>query len=160
MPIDVEAIVRQFPNWDIFFGDLYGEEGYTLYKILPGNLYKFKICVDQSFPPVRIRFTIAHEIGHIVLGHCKNYAGVVTEIEEYILDKEADMFAGELLMPYEYMLQYHNWSVQGIANKFFVSKEAATVRKKVLDKDPSYISEVFIEQDPHFIELLKSIQWF
>jgi len=162
-PIDVIAIIKQNPNWSIFFADLCGEDGYTLYKILPGNIYKFKICINKTFPLPRIRFTIAHEIGHIILGHFKYYSNNtnnVSEVTERILDREADMFAGELLMPYEYMLQYYDWSIQGIANKFFVSKEAATVRKEILAKDPQYRKDLFFKQNPDFVELLELIQWF
>lgn len=53
----------------------------------------------------RIRWTIAHEIGHIVLGHLISfdatalYRGSLTEAEYKVLEREADTFAVNLLAP-------------------------------------------------------------
>lgn len=46
--------------------------------------------------PERIRYTIAHEIGHEVLGH-EALVGVVEQRER--IEAEAEEFASELLMP-------------------------------------------------------------
>mgnify|MGYP001171389736 FL=1 len=142
LPIDVQKIVEQNPNWSLFFSNLYGEDGYTIYKI-KNNKKKYKICVDPYGMVERIRFTIAHEIGHIVLGHFEEYSNMLlTDEEAYILDKEADMFAGEILMPYKYMLIYHNWSIKGLTYRFHVSKEAVKVRLSVLEKDKTFIRAI------------------
>lgn len=57
---------------------------------------------DARTPKERINFTIAHELGHIVLGHLKN----VTMRPRYMTnrrndprEREADAFAGELIRP-------------------------------------------------------------
>ena len=53
----------------------------------------------------RIRWTIAHEIGHIVLGHLVSFdatalcRGSLTETEYKVLEREADCFAVNLLAP-------------------------------------------------------------
>lgn len=53
----------------------------------------------------RIRWTIAHEIGHIVLGHLTSFnatalcRGSLTEAEYKVLEREADTFAVNLLSP-------------------------------------------------------------
>ncbi len=53
----------------------------------------------------RIRWTIAHEIGHIVLGHLTSFdatalcRGSLTEAEYKVLEREADTFAVNLLAP-------------------------------------------------------------
>lgn len=53
----------------------------------------------------RIRWTIAHEIGHIVLGHLVSFdatalcRGSLTEAEYRVLEREADCFAVNLLAP-------------------------------------------------------------
>lgn len=53
----------------------------------------------------RVRWTIAHEIGHIVLGHLTSFdatalcRGSLTEAEYKVLEREADTFAVNLLAP-------------------------------------------------------------
>ncbi len=95
------------------------------------------IYVNQHNLPVRNRFTIAHELGHIILHHDDNQA------EEYkIIDyrgnntsydpkeHEANMFAASLLMPKYKAIEV--WedvqNIDDFANIFKVSKAAASVR--------------------------------
>ncbi len=48
----------------------------------------------------RVNFTWAHEAGHIYLEHGRLYdCNNLTQYERRILDREADLFAVELLMP-------------------------------------------------------------
>lgn len=53
----------------------------------------------------RVRWTIAHEIGHIVLGHLVSFdatalcRGTLTKAEYKVLEREADTFAVNLLAP-------------------------------------------------------------
>ena len=60
---------------------------------------------DRVLSPGRIRWTVAHEIGHIVLGHLVSFdatalcRGSLTEAEYYVLEREADCFAVNLLAP-------------------------------------------------------------
>lgn len=51
------------------------------------------IVYNEALPRTRQRFTIAHELGHIVLGH---------ESDDKEKDDEADCFARNLLMPVLY----------------------------------------------------------
>lgn len=56
--------------------------------------------LNVSKNPHRVRFTCGHEIGHIVLGHFTEFdLCSLTSREKHILDREADIFARELLMP-------------------------------------------------------------
>ena len=58
---------------------------------------------DESKPPERIRWTLAHEIGHIVLGHFEfentSFFEGITSEEYKTLETEANYFAKELLAP-------------------------------------------------------------
>jgi len=60
----------------------------------------FVIFVNISHSENRIRFTIAHELGHIALGHC-NYGASLFSLSNRsnTIEREADIFASELLMP-------------------------------------------------------------
>lgn len=110
-PVDLNKIISSNPSWSKYEGCLYGEDGYTLYKNRNGKT-AYKICVESFKDYGRKRFTIAHEIGHIALGHFeKYYLKPLSDYEEYALDQEANMFAGELLMPYDYMVEYYRWSI-------------------------------------------------
>ena len=50
------------------------------------------IVYDGNQPPEQIRFTVAHELGHIFLGHREEHISFVKRIES-----QADAFAFELL---------------------------------------------------------------
>lgn len=56
-------------------------------QLLPGGTALF--LVNTAITPDRLRFTLAHEVGHIVMHEFPNDQ----------MEKEADMFAAELLMP-------------------------------------------------------------
>lgn len=69
---------------------------------------------------VRRRFTIAHEIGHLMLGHTFD-CGIDTDNEA-----EANQFAAELLMPLAILkVDYKNEpDLEKLAWKYIVSREA------------------------------------
>ena len=56
---------------------------------------KFVIIVNKMFPIDRLRFTLAHELGHI----CLNHLSKASEIMSEDCEKEANQFASELLIP-------------------------------------------------------------
>ena len=66
------------------------------------NIYM--IVYDSSKKSQRIRFTLAHELGHILLGHLKNELtqidrGGISNSLYQNFENEADTFAGNLLAP-------------------------------------------------------------
>lgn len=69
---------------------------------------------------VRRRFTIAHEIGHLMLGHTLD-CGIDTDAEA-----EADQFAAELLMPLALLRPDYKKepNLETLARKYIVSQEA------------------------------------
>lgn len=81
---------------------------------------------------VRSRFTIAHEIGHWLLGHPDGFKN-----SNKILDRQADRFAEEILMPAEQFKLSFKYYLKGttdylkphrLARKFWVSRQAARLR--------------------------------
>jgi Zn-dependent peptidase ImmA (M78 family) len=92
------------------------------------------IFVNDDYPAVRNLFTIAHEIGHFVLHEgCQNRFDEYHNYtpEELKREKEANDFAGELLMP-QYKFKEVFDEVRGdfkkIADRFGVSHRATEVR--------------------------------
>lgn len=99
-------------------------------------LYKgqYHVVVAPSGYYPRDRWSAAHELGHVVLGHCDLYevdkltCNRLSNRERYILDREADTFAEELLMPSKWMRKYKSLKLTELTNIFNVSKEAMTIR--------------------------------
>ena len=94
------------------------------------------IGVNKTHHPLRQRFTIAHELGHFLLGH-----GMGEEHQEEMIDdvfdrpqpqeREANLFASSLLMPEDWIKKYvkkNGMEIESLAKTFEVSKQAVTIR--------------------------------
>ena len=92
------------------------------------------IFVNDDYHATRNLFTIAHEIGHFIL-----HEGSQNRFDDYHKyspeelkrEKEANTFAGELLMPqykFEEVFNEVRGNIQKIADRFGVSVRAAEVR--------------------------------
>ena len=94
------------------------------------------IGVNSNHPKTRQRYTIAHEIGHFLNGHehyQKNYIDDETRYFDphFHQEKEADLFASELLMP-KLMIEkdsnYIGLDPKKLAEKYQVSEQAMIIR--------------------------------
>jgi|SRR6185503_6199726 len=89
------------------------------------------IGINLNHSGVRRRFTIAHELGHYLLGH-----DIRDVLEENLdrppnLEREANMFAGELLMPKKLLVtdvKAGSVKIPDLAKKYNVSEQAMTIR--------------------------------
>lgn len=96
------------------------------------------ILVRRSDPSARINFSIAHEIGHLVL-HPKDGIDCRTQRAASAEEREADEFAAAFLLPRESLLRVCHEQrqqpptitferlVRIVAERFSVSMEAARV---------------------------------
>lgn len=131
-PIDPIQIVYHM-NWKFEIDDLCGEEGYTFYNPRTDN-YCIVIDNTQSVRRQRCKFTIAHEIGHIVMDHYNCYdIDNLTDEAYHILDVEADIVAGEILMPYISLRRTNNSNIISLANLYDVSHSAMETRLRFLN---------------------------
>lgn len=121
-PINLEQIVREILGWEM--------EERTMIGFLPSgqqiigqsNFEQKKILIDiGDTDPKERNFTIAHEIGHAIL-HSVNYScdAFATRVRSNrkneklsnsdpsrrVLEREAQMFAAELLMPRKSVTRY------------------------------------------------------
>lgn len=94
---------------------------------------KWTIVYDDSEAPGRVRFTIAHELGHILLGH-ELEAGFehFRRISEGkpITETQADEFAARLLAPACVLWALGVSSAADIAALCGISEKAARIRAK------------------------------
>lgn len=118
LPVDPWKVAEALPNvhickWtvlrdncgddDPLFIDKEGADAKTQH--LRGQADYLVVYDDRVETYQRIRWTIAHEIGHIVLGHLTSFdatalcRGTLTEAEYKVLEREADTFAVNLLAP-------------------------------------------------------------
>ncbi len=97
------------------------------------------IGINKSMYENRKNFTVAHEIGHYVLGHhLDTYvdADAVADsrydstCRNPIQEQEANHFAGELLMPAEMLNEdfKRNKDTKALASKYEVSEQALWIR--------------------------------
>jgi Zn-dependent peptidase ImmA (M78 family) len=68
----------------------------------------------------RLDFTLAHEIGHIILEHLLIAPQLKTEEEKELEEIEANEFAGKLLMPEKLIYNCNFYSIDAVAEYFNV----------------------------------------
>ena len=104
-------------------------EGYNILQIKNGIKKATILYNEDILSSERKRFTIAHELGHIVLGH--------NEYSEKN-EKEADTFASQLLLPHcilEQLVKYGKPVTEiYLKEKFGLSNEAAHISKLQVGK--------------------------
>ena len=99
---------------------------------------KIILTLPNDTSIVRDNYTIAHEIGHLVLGHSiedmrSQYNREITDE-----DRQANIFAAELLMPkdlFRVVCRECRYNVYSIGDRFDVSPSAAGVRMSILNID-------------------------
>lgn len=137
-PVDVERIARQL-DVDVRYAPLDGGLSGALYRAEDGHAV---LGVNNWHADVRQRFTIAHELGHLLLHPDELFVdGVLKRDDESSLairshEIEANAFAAELLMPRKLVLAEINKTlatnatpdpkrlIEHLASLFDVSEQA------------------------------------
>jgi len=123
-----------------------------------GKAYKlgtdhYEIFYDNTKPSVRQRFTIMHEIGHIVLGHLDDFNGInnsLTKYEYKILEGEANLFASLTLAPPSILQRLGFMSDAPLIRRFCnISSEASRYASERTEAQiralfPSHMSQTLI----------------
>ena len=126
-PIDV--IAKSLPS-DAF---LYLDKKEWVYYLL----------LNDTKPKKRQIFTMAHEIGHIELGHFIEFdVSNLNDKQRYILDVEANIFASNVLAPVNLIDFWNLKKPKDVAEKFNMSIRASQVRLANLDKDRQHINAI------------------
>jgi len=125
LPVPVEAIAEDLLGLHVSEADLDGVSG-LLYPA------QRRIVVNVADPAPRRRFTVAHELGHWIC-QCQDRSDVQVycRAEDVTLDpsaraveREANIFAAELLMPEQAVREKWAGDADACAASFGVSGEA------------------------------------
>lgn len=113
---------------------------------------KYYIAYNSDMFIERIRFTIAHEIGHIVLGHLFGTHGFrlvrssISERSFFAYEEEADTFARNLLAPSAAHDLRSNKSLYATQSFFSISKSCASMRCVFSGRDSEYLRDMGVYQ--------------
>jgi Zn-dependent peptidase ImmA (M78 family) len=125
LPVPVEALAEDLLGLHVSEADLDGISG-LLYPA------RRRIVINAADPPARKRFTVAHELGHWIC-QCQDgpEAEVYCRAEDVTLnpgaravEREANIFAAELLMPEQAVRRSWAGDADECATHFGVSGEA------------------------------------
>ncbi len=139
-PIDPYSIA-EIKGWKIGYEDLKGAAGLT-YKVKKKSGFRYAIFLDNKaellFPEDNLlrrnRYTMAHEIGHIILHEQYEWQKVEDPNLENKLEVEANWFASRLLMPDYGFTNEMDLTTSAVMAKFEVNLSAAKKRLDKLDK--------------------------
>ncbi len=114
-------------SFDSFLNIASSEFGYTVQDKKSGNSI---ICYNDIKDICTIRFTLAHELGHIVLNHTK---------DNDISRKEASCFARNILCPISTVKELNLHNISDYTNIFNISDSMADVAIQYAKSDFYYI---------------------
>jgi|SRR5579864_1648348 len=135
MPKAVDAFVLEVWTVDEMRSEYGGDTHAMTYPNELRMILREDVYLGAKKNKGRDRFTIAHELGHLVL---HQFVGMARRLPTEVLafensEWQADAFAAEILMPLPYVLQCS--TVQEIVETFQVSYEAARIRRMVLQQE-------------------------
>ena len=95
-PVPVVERVLPALGVRLYWTNLVTEDGFTVRQ---GSRYT--VCLNRALhrDPGRLRFTAAHEAGHVVLGHLAGDSVCGLTLRDSRKEREANVFASALLMP-------------------------------------------------------------
>lgn len=157
LPIDIVQLCRNMGiRVQYYSSTVDGDDGYC--TILFGRP---RIFVRKECSPERQRFTIAHELGHILLGHVGQYNLVNREpnAKDNPIEQEANVFASRILAPACVLWALDARTPEQIAQICRISHQAASFRAQrmaiLFERDrflTSSIERQVYEQFSSFIE--------
>ncbi len=149
LPINVEDIIKYRPDIKVKKEDLLDLDGYSIYNY---KTKRYLIALDDvNFDLSRQRFTLAHELGHIFLQHHTKYK----YLSDYVKEKSADAFAGELLMPREMMYKTAKFPPNYVLNVYGVSYQAYKMRKLFLDDMENFSNKIEDEKSMSLNDIIQ-----
>jgi Zn-dependent peptidase ImmA (M78 family) len=90
------------------------------------------ILYKKAMSDERKRFTVAHELGHIILEHI-TFGGDSSQLSSKSQEQEANQFAGSLLIPLKDLktfMKNEDKTLDDIVKRYWVSRDAAGIAVK------------------------------
>ncbi|WP_442591922.1 ImmA/IrrE family metallo-endopeptidase [Pedobacter sp. AW31-3R] len=157
VPFDLNKLVNQYAKVYYKSIPIQGVDGVCINLKKPGKIPT--VIVNDDAVQVRQRFTLAHELGHIIIPW--HLGTIIDEIDinektsirdkqYWILESEANRFASELLMPIDFILEQFNvnpdpeFLIDQIKRKCGVSEIAAKIR---LNSAITEITEILMPEE-------------
>lgn len=154
IPFDLDGLIREYAKLIYKEIPIRGVDGVSVNLKVPGK--RPTIIVNSSLPSARRKFTLAHELGHIIIPW--HLGTIVDELytQEYkayaysLIEREANGFAAELLLPRDWILEHvRNYNTIALFHADAVrisgmSDQAAAIR--LIDTLPSniiYVAELW-----------------
>lgn len=132
----------ELPEWLRIEVEFYWPDAITIYP--PDfNPARTVIFYNDRFDREHIRFTVAHELAHLVLMH--------PDTGEDVYEHEADIFANYLLAPAPLVLRDSKLDVETIHNDFQVSYGCARSVKDRAEKRRTYGSRSLAEYETRIL---------
>lgn len=130
LPVKVGALCRNMGIRVQYFSPVDQNDGYS--AIIDGQA---RIFVSKDCPSTRQRFTAAHELGHILLGHVGKYTLVNREPNpgDNPIEQAANVFASRLLAPACVLWALNARTPEEIADLCQISHQAAAFRAERMD---------------------------
>gem|GEM_PF-941817 len=141
IPFDLEKLVEQYAKLIFRKIPLDGVDGVCLNLKTPGK--NPIVIVNNDAVPVRQKFTLAHELGHIIIPwHTGTFIDDIdatkpnetADSQYWEMEREANRFASELLMPFEWIYAEfrknsgYDSLISRTRSKCGVSEQAAKIR--------------------------------
>lgn len=123
----------KFSLWDMLDPRAKNGDGFSL-KIEMQYYIVFNDSINHSG---RIRFTLAHELGHILLGHVNKitfYRNSEIDSKTNEQETQANIFARDLLMPAAILAALHVHTPQEIVNFCNISVQSAQIRAERMEE--------------------------
>lgn len=133
-PLDIVSVVKDIYNIKLYYNDLDRDTSGFIERITP---QEWAIHVNKWEHPLRQRFTIAHELAHFILHQNILQAGshydsiLYRDENTSAIEREANSFASNLLMPADKFEQYirdGENTIERLADKFQLSTSAVRYR--------------------------------
>ena len=127
LPVNIVTVCKQMGIQVKYYIPDDGSDGKSLFAFGHPVILVNKECSDQ-----RKRFTIAHELGHILLGHVGMYGLVNREpsSSDNPIEQEVNIFASRLLAPACVLWGCKVNDVETLAKLCDISRQAAAYRMK------------------------------
>ncbi len=126
-PVPIEKIAELFSLKIVYYPKFPDHISGTISRQDDFNI----IGVNSNHPKVRQRFSIAHELGHFLLGH--DHIHIVDDTFDKPTDKEqgANKFAAEILIPLEMLkadIANNEYDIPALSQRYEVSEQAMSIR--------------------------------